>query len=78
MAQPNYPSAAPYAQRDRTAAESEGGKEQVGDPNTKRSTKGAAISPGTTDNSGRDTPQTPTPYANESRNCATNESGKGL
>ena len=74
MAQ-NLPDPSPYADKAATSAESEGGKEQVGDPNTKRSTKGESIS---LTGGGRDDSRQGVPYANTSGNCATDESGKGL
>lgn len=65
-----------YAQKAGNTAERSGGTAQIGDPNTKASTKGAAVPPGPCDDSV--TPRDPAPYANTTGVVATRRDGEGL
>jgi hypothetical protein len=71
----NFPDPTPYAQKgEGNSATKAGGQEQIGAPNTERSTKAAVIPCGEfTNDSSLDVPGDPTPYANESRNVAARE-----
>ena len=74
MAQ-NLPDPSPYAGGEPTESTSQGGKEQVGAPNTKRATKGEVIP---TSGGGRDASDQGKPYANTTGTCATRQAEKGL
>ena len=71
----NLPDPSPYAQKGvGSSATQAGGQEQIGSPNTARSTKGAVIPCGEfTNDSSLDVPGSVDPYANESRTVAIKE-----